>query len=94
MTQERNENPRLADLAKPKSASHSRPNTAIGASYYGLLSQDTTVGPILKEHWSRQGYNLASDSRFTRDPVADPASITSNDEVRIDLSRVVSGGTS
>ena len=87
-----NENSRLADLAKPKSASHSRPNTAIGDSYYGLLSQDTTVGPILKEHWTRQGYDLSSKSRFTRDPVSDPASITSNDEVRIDLSRVVSGG--
>ncbi len=91
---------RLDLLALPKSAAHTkRPNTQVGMSYRGLLSCDTTVGPILQEHWRRQGYDMtqppsssssssssgAAASNDLADGTAGPQpSITSVDEVRVD----------
>ena len=72
---------RLSELAQPKTASAKRPSTSVGQSYYGLLSADTTVGPLLHEHWGRQGYDIHQSGKIN---VTD--SITSTDEVRVNVS--------
>ena len=71
---------RIAELAQPKTASKKRPSTSVGQSYYGLLSADTTVGPLLHEHWGRQGYDIHQSGKIN---VTD--SITSTDEVRVNV---------
>jgi hypothetical protein len=79
-------NQRIAELALPKNANSTRPSTSVGQSYYGLLSSDTTVGPLLHEHCGRQGYDIHESGRYN---VTD--SITSNDEVRVNVSRSTAG---
>ena len=78
MYRRRHPTTRTDELAQPKSASAKRPSTSVGQSYYGLLSADTTVGPLLQEHWGRQGYDIHQSGKIN---VTD--SITSTDEVRV-----------
>ena len=78
MYRRRQSTTRTDELAQPKSASAKRPSTSVGQSYYGLLSADTTVGPLLQEHWGRQGYDIHQSGKIN---VTD--SITSTDEVRV-----------